>query len=319
MANFFSSLFSSPAKEEVADGITKSDRKKFDILKYDGGRAQKIGKRPYASICVTEALLIQEDLETMSYLVGAYTMAHEPENALEVLNRMLEIEPDRLNALFSRVSVLFLLNKEEEVIRDCRHILTLEPTHPLAYFLMAKAKRSKGELDQAIEDVTQSIRLKEGFPEAYLLRSEMLLEKQEGDAALADVERVIECGGEEEEEAAFLLRGRIHSFLKKNAETESDFRKVLSLNPFHEDGALCLSELLFGLGRVPEALEVLDDLIELTPDSNKGYAMRARIREQNGDVRGSEEDRQKAEELQNAQIEQPKEADFSKLYEDGLF
>ncbi|MDD2437599.1 MAG: tetratricopeptide repeat protein [Massilibacteroides sp.] len=317
MANFFSSLFSSPVKEEVVDGLTKSDRKKFDILKYDGVRAQRIGKLPYAIKCFTEALLIQEDMETMSYLVGAYTMVHEPENALDVLDRMLELEPDRMNTLFSRVSVLFLLNREEEVVRDCRHILSLEPSNALACYLLGKALKNKGEVEEAIDAVSEGIRLKENFSEAYLLRSELFLEKKEGTLALEDTDRVI--ANEGEEETAYLLRGKIHSFIQKKTEAEADFRNVLALNPFHEDAALALAELLEEMERWDEALVALDDLIELSPDLGKAYEKRAKIKKQRGDGQGAEEDEQKAKELSDSKTEQSGQADFSKLYEGGIF
>ena len=47
MGNFFKSLFSS-SKEMSEDEMHKSEQKKFDVLKYDGVRALKIGKLAYA-------------------------------------------------------------------------------------------------------------------------------------------------------------------------------------------------------------------------------------------------------------------------------
>ena len=75
MGNFFTSLFSSSKPAEATEDKAKNEQKNFDILKYDGVRAQKMGKLAYAIKCFTEALNIQEDFETMSYLVSAYTMA----------------------------------------------------------------------------------------------------------------------------------------------------------------------------------------------------------------------------------------------------
>ena len=60
MGNFFTSLFSSSKNEDTAEGKIKNDQKNFDILKYDGVRAQKIGQVAYAIKCFTEALNIQE-------------------------------------------------------------------------------------------------------------------------------------------------------------------------------------------------------------------------------------------------------------------
>ena len=66
--------------ERMREDKAKNEQKNFDILKYDGVRAQKMGKLVYAIKCFTEALNIQEDFETMSYLVSAYTMANGFQN-----------------------------------------------------------------------------------------------------------------------------------------------------------------------------------------------------------------------------------------------
>ena len=69
MGNFFKSLFSSSKVATPEEEKSKNDQKNFDILKYDGVRAQKIGQVAYAIKCFTEALKMQEDFETMTYLV----------------------------------------------------------------------------------------------------------------------------------------------------------------------------------------------------------------------------------------------------------
>ena len=44
MGNFFTSLFSSSKPAEATEDKAKNEQKNFDILKYDGVRAQKMGK-----------------------------------------------------------------------------------------------------------------------------------------------------------------------------------------------------------------------------------------------------------------------------------
>ena len=56
MGNFFKSLFSSSKAATPEEEKSKNDQKNFDILKYDGVRAQKIGQVAYAIKCFTEAL-----------------------------------------------------------------------------------------------------------------------------------------------------------------------------------------------------------------------------------------------------------------------
>ena len=60
----FSSLFGGSKKTE--------EEKNFDILKYDGIRAMRIGKLTYALKCFEEATAIQEDLETMNHQANCY-------------------------------------------------------------------------------------------------------------------------------------------------------------------------------------------------------------------------------------------------------
>lgn len=184
MGNFFTSLFSSSKSEDTAEGKAKNDQKNFDILKYDGIRAQKIGQVAYAIKCFTEALNIQEDFETMNHLVSAYSMANQTEKALDTLNRMVEMEPEHIQTLLTRVSVLFMLDKEAEVIADCLRVIELDESNHLAWFLMAKAKRTTGDQLGAIADLTKAIALKDDFTDAYLLRAEVLLAMKQGQEAL---------------------------------------------------------------------------------------------------------------------------------------
>ena len=102
---------------------------------------------------------------------------------------MVELEPDHINTLLTRVNVLFMLDKDADVIADCRHILELEETNHLAWFLMGKAKRTTSDPLGAIADLTKAIALKEDFTDAYLMRARILLSMQQATEALPDVER----------------------------------------------------------------------------------------------------------------------------------
>ena len=64
---FFKSFFSGK-QEKPETEKQKNDQKNFEIFKYDGMRAQRMGRPDYAIKCFTEALALQEDFETMSYL-----------------------------------------------------------------------------------------------------------------------------------------------------------------------------------------------------------------------------------------------------------
>ena len=302
MGNFFTSLFSSSKPAEATEDKAKNEQKNFDILKYDGVRAQKMGKLAYAIKCFTEALNIQEDFETMSYLVSAYTMANELGKAEDVLNRMVEMEPDHIATRLTRVNLLFMLDKDAEVITDCLHVIELEPSNHVAYFMMAKAKKATNDVFGAIADLTRSISLKEDFADAYLLRAEILVP---------------------EEESSYLLRGRIHMALGDIEAANSDFQQVLDLNPFNEDACILSGQLLIEQKKYDEAIAFFDEAIETNPSFAKAYSERGRAKNLKGDKTGAFEDLKKSLELnpesEEAQKMNGQHSNFDNMYKGGIF
>ena len=316
MGNFFKSLFSSSKAVTPEEEKNKSDQKKFDILKYDGVRAQKIGQLAYAIKCFTEALKLQDDFETMTYLVTAYTMANKREEALDVLNRMLELEPNHINTLLTRVNLLFMLDRDADVIADCKHIIELEETNCLAWFLMGKAKRATSDLLGAIADLTKAIALKDDFTDAYLMRAQILLSMKQPTEALPDVEKAITLAPEEE--TSYLLRGRIYEALNNIEAATADYQNVLELNPFNEDAMLLVGQLLIMQGRLEEAISFFDEAVDLKPDFGKAYAERGRAKNLKGDKAGAFEDLKKSIELNpegdEAQKLEGQHTNFDNLY-----
>ncbi len=321
MGNFLTSLFSSSKPSQSAEEQAKNDLKNFDILKYDGVRALRMGKRAYAIKCFTEALQIQDDFETMNYLVSAYSMNSQLDEALEVLDRMVAARPDDVKTLLTRVNLLFLLDKDAEVIPDCERIIELEPENPAAYFQLAKARKATGDAFGAIADLTRAIAIKEDFPEAYLSRAEILLSMGQAKEALPDAEKGV--GLAPEEETAYLLRGQIHAALGEAEEAAADFRRTLELNPFNEEASLASGRLLIERGAYDEAIAFFDEAIETNPSFARAYNERGRAKNLKGDKDGAYADLKKSLEL-DPEGEVAKKLDgvhtnFDQLYKGGIF
>ena len=109
MANFFKSLFKGKKEENSnGNGIDKTNQKNFEILKYDGIRAQRMGRVDYAIKCYSNALDILEDFEVMNYLAQIYSRIDEPEKACELLEKMIEIEPQVIDSYLFLANVHFI-------------------------------------------------------------------------------------------------------------------------------------------------------------------------------------------------------------------
>jgi pentatricopeptide repeat protein len=312
---FFSSLFSPAQSEE--DSQQKIDRKNFDILKYDGMRAQRIGKTEYAVKCFSEALKIQKDLETMQYLMSAYYVLNRFDEALEVLNEMVDAAQETAGILLARANLLFIMDRHEDAVADCKQVIALEPENCRAYFQMAKSERALGKLDEGVAGLTNAIVHKADFAEGYILRADLYLLLKKWNDALNDVEKVIELTPEDE--TAYLLRGRIHELLGDTAAAAADYRQVSEMNPFNEEAYLLAGRLMMSQEKYGKAIALFDEAIEHNEQFAKAYTARAQAKHKTGDTEGALADEKMAAELNPDDDEKPDENhNFDNLYKGNV-
>jgi len=310
----FSSLFFQAKIEE--DPQQKADLKNFDILKYDGIRAQRMGKTEYAAKCFTEALKIQRDSETMKYLISACYMLNRHDQALETLHKMVETGDEPVTALLMRANHFFMMGKYDEAAADCSQAIELEPDNYFAFFQLAKSELALGEPSKAIGHIDYAAGIKDNFAEGYTLRANINLAMEKINDALADIAKVIELTPEDE--TAYLLRGRIHELLGDNDAAFVDYQQVLELNPFSEDAWLMTGRLLMIRGKYDDAIALFDEAIEHIEKFTKAYAARAIAKRQTGDHEGALEDEEKARELNPDEKPGSERNNFDDLYKNVL-
>ncbi len=291
MANFFKSLFGGNSESNKQ----KADQKNFEIFKYDGLRAQRMGRADYAVKCFNEALQLEEDFETMNYLSDLYIQMHNTTAAYEVLHRMIILEPNHLNSYLVLAHVCFMENNYAEMKEVAEKAVTLDNESPAAHFLLGKAMHELQNDIMAIANLTKAIVLKEDYIEARLLRAEILLTMNQQKEVAEDIEAILNI--QEDDEAALLLRGKLKEAAGDNEAAESDYRHIIELNPFNEQAFLYLGQLFIKQEKATEAIELLDDAIELNPNFGKAYEERGRAKLMTDDKDGSIADMQKALEL----------------------
>ena len=311
----FSSLFFSSKSEE--DQQQKADRKNFDILKYDGVRAQRMGKLEYAAKCFTEALKIRKDFETMNYLMTVCYMLNRHDEALEALNEMVATGEEPAATLMMRANLFFTMGKYAEAAADCVQVLELKPDHHIACFQLAKSECALGEPAKAIEHLDKATGIKPDFSEGYALRADIHLAMGNGKDALVDVEKLIELTPEEE--TAFLLRGRCHELLTDAKTALDDYRQAMELNPFNEEACMLAGRLMMSQKNYNEAITLFDEAIENNEKFVNAYVARAYAKRQTGDHEGALADEEKAKELNPGEKDEPAENhNFDDLYKGNI-
>lgn len=297
---FFKSFFSGKPDNPMAEQ-EKAKQKNFDIFKYDGMRAQRMGRQDYAIKCFTEALAIREDFETRSYLAQAYAQTNQLEQARQQLEQMVQLEPGHTSTFLTLANICYMQEDYPAMAEAAQKAIALEEGNAMAHYLLGKADNGQGNSLMCIAHLTQAITLKDDFNEARLLRAEALTQMKQYKEASEDIEAIL--AQEPDEESALLLRGKISEATGNTAKAEEDYRHVSEVNPFNEQAFLSLGRLYLSQGKPTEAIGLLDEAIELNPDSPDLYHERGRAKLLNGDKEGSVEDLKKELELN------PKEAE----------
>ena len=283
----FSSLFGGSKKTE--------EEKNFDILKYDGIRAMRIGKLTYALKCFEEATAIQEDLETMQHQANTYIRVNRMDDARQLMNRMTEIASNQPLVFQSLASLCYMQEDYKGMDEACRKALALNDQDPATYFLSAKAAVGLSNGIQAIAMLTKAIMLNEEFVEAYQMRAEILWTMRQAKDANEDIEKLLSMNPEDEN--ALLLKGEILAVSGEEEKALELIDQVLALNPFCEKAYILKGSYFLSKQAFDKALGVYDEALEINPNFAQAYHERGRVKLAKGDKQGSMEDMKRAIEL----------------------
>jgi len=119
----------------------------------------------------TVDLLVQQATKAMS--------AQQHEKALEVLDAVVELAPDYPEGWNKRATVLYLLDRYDESMRDIVRVLELEPRHFGALSGIGLIRRELGDNDKALAAFRQALEIHPFLPGA-LRAVEDLRESVEG-------------------------------------------------------------------------------------------------------------------------------------------
>lgn len=261
--NFLKALFGN-SEETPEEEKKNAEARQFDLLKYDGVKAMKIGRFDYAVRCFEEALRVQNDLEVRDYLSRSLVQIGENERALEELQVMMDAEPDNKVLPMQAAQVAYLMDDYDRMTEYCDHLLQLDPNDAHAHYTYARACLGKGDLISAIARLTKCIVLDDHYAEAYLLRGQTLLEMGDVKGAEADANWLMEHVDEQED--VLLLAARVERS-KGNAEAAINlYNKVNEVNPFQIDAYRERGQLRMAMGDKKGAEEDMKKMLELHPE-----------------------------------------------------
>jgi tetratricopeptide (TPR) repeat protein len=110
--------------------------------------------------------------------------------SIDLLNEILNTDPDDKLALLARGSVYLKMSHAEDAIKDFSEALKLDPNHPKGYHLRGLAREILGDDEAALKDFTKAIEIDPEYGAAYYSRATLLTKMGQEDPAAEDMKMV---------------------------------------------------------------------------------------------------------------------------------
>ncbi|MBO4811224.1 MAG: tetratricopeptide repeat protein [Prevotella sp.] len=258
---FWKTFFGGEANPE--EEKKNAEQRNFDLLKYDGVKAMRIGQFDYAVKCFQKALETKDDPEVHDYLSRAYLQLGRTDEALRELQLLLRQEPDNVNLMLQAASVAYLGESYSELAEMCERALAVDADNALAHLIYAKGELAQDNLVQGIARLTKTIAIDERLVEPHLLRGQTLLRMGDVNGAGEDV-AWLNAHAEPTEEV-LLLGARLQHALGHDDEAVAIYAEVIDLNPFQIDAYRERGQIRFEQGDKQGAEEDMQKVLELNP------------------------------------------------------
>lgn len=152
--------------------------------------------KPVEARAEYEAALIDLEIENHPpVLVGVASTYYEENNIQateETLNRVLEIEPDNVEALKLLSSMMIAQGREEEAKVLMAKLPEGEDLDADAYLNVGIDAYNDGRLDEALAEFDKVVLRFPDLPEAYYYRGLVRLNQEDSEGAIADFEKLLE-------------------------------------------------------------------------------------------------------------------------------
>ena len=245
--------------EESFDQVLKSSPN-HSLAKL--GKAQVfIARKQYTQAAeLLENILAGYDVPESARVLRAklYMIADEPDNAIELLNQAISLNPDLLSARLARAQFSLARKKHLAAEKDINYLLDRAPKEPQANYLKALIDTRKGETALVEETYNKTLdtltlvskELHEENPQYLFLSGYLQFRKQQFALALESLDKYLE---KVSDIRAVLLIAQIHFMQEDYASAENILARAKIERPLHNGVLILLGKTHLQLGNFSEA------------------------------------------------------------------
>ena len=255
-----------------------------------------------------------EDARLKGDLARAYFIDDQLDDALNTINRAIELPGERPEHLCVRADILLSLERFDEAIEDALAVLEEEPDHWHSYeqiieacerqnrldiasthvqrllelapddvYALLIASRfyfNQGRLEEALEHVSQALELDIDQDEAIRLRGSILFDMGRYGMACEDLKKVVTSHPQDAYFQCLLAMSLLHG--EEYEEAINVARRLIEIDPRRAHAHYVCGEALVGLSRPADAIDALDELLQL--DSHHALLCAASLAREVGEL-----------------------------------
>ena len=139
--------------------------------------------------------------------------------------------------------------------------------------LSTAAAQSRQEWRDSLETLSASLKQDPDNIDLRLRKAEADIQLERWDYALAEYGRILRA--DEKNLAALYFRAYVHERQKHYDQAKVDYDAFIAIEPVHLEARLGLAHVLQKMGRKSDAMDELNRIVQMFPDSADAYAARA--------------------------------------------
>jgi len=168
------------------------------------------------------------------------------DDALQAINRAIQIEWQELHFYSTRARILIELEAFEEVLADLSYVLAIDPNHADTLNRMALLNFNRANFVAALSYSFRAIEVNPINHEFFALRGEINFNLGNVDDAFIDFTRAIELGSQDHE--VFFYRAQLHRRMGNHNKALNDLNVALQFSPGNAELHELLTAILADMG-----------------------------------------------------------------------
>jgi tetratricopeptide (TPR) repeat protein len=227
-------------------------------------------------------------------LSDAYLDYYNSRGAVNTMNKVLSIYPERIASLLKMAELKHILKDYDGSVLTINEVIRIDPQNGEAYFMLGMNFRALGDNERAINAYQTAVEMDSGITDAWIILGEMHEEKK-NPKALQYYESAILSNPESMQALhakAYYLQNH-----GKIPQAQDLYKQIILKDNTYSDAYLNSGLLYMESDSVDKAFEQFDILTGIEPSNYMGFYMRGIVHEKKGRLKEALRDYESAHKL----------------------